>query len=400
MSFRGADGKRKIRYCRTKEDAETLFAQWRTEIRQGRYRNQVERREPGAVLTFRAVRTFGELCDVYAKHRAALVRDGEIRPHVLMDETGCMEIYLRPYFAHRKVSEITLEDIEDFRERLATDVPALIVEVRAQRYATVYGGKVEDWRTRQSGKPIGPRTIAKALAIVTSMLEKAREHNVVGQNVGAQVRKRRPKLHALDPAHVLTEREAQSLVERADGQLRLMVLFALRTGARQGEQLALTWGDIDLQAKRIHIRRSLSDGKPGPTKNQHSKRIIPMDDTLLPELRRWRLASPKVDGDIVFPADRGGYYCPSVLTKRFRALRDSCGFERPELSEFTWHDMRHNLVSHALAAGVPLLEVSRLAGHSSMHTTSTVYAHYLPDREDSLREALSKLALGRSVSSR
>ena len=83
VSFRGADGKRKIRYCRTKEDAETLFAQWRTEIRQGRYRNQVERREPGAVLTFRAVRTLGELCDVYAKHRAALVRDGGNPPACL-----------------------------------------------------------------------------------------------------------------------------------------------------------------------------------------------------------------------------------------------------------------------------------------------------------------------------
>jgi integrase len=36
---------------------------------------------------------------------------------------------------------------------------------------------------------------------------------------------------------------------------RVMLLIALRTGIRQGEMLALTWGDVDLAAQRLHVRR-------------------------------------------------------------------------------------------------------------------------------------------------
>jgi integrase len=89
-----------------------------------------------------------------------------------------------------------------------------------------------------------------------------------------------------------------------------------------------------------------------------------------------------------------------VLVKRFKALIKRCGFERPELAGFRWHDLRHCFVSHALAAGLPLFEVSRLAGHSSPTVTGTVYAHFLPDRDDAVRTALSTLYAAPIVSTR
>lgn len=388
VSFRGADGKRKIRYCRTKEEAEQLFAKWTTDLKAGTY------------VSPDAVPTFAKLCDKFAEIRRSQARDGHIRLHVVEDELGCMELYLRPYFGHLRLHEFNVDAVEHFRDRLATDVPAVIEEKRAQRYSEVYGGKVEAWRERRASKPVGNRTVAKSLAILTMMLTEAQSRGWVSQNVAARVRKRRPTLQALDPSHVLTEAEVAKLIDRSDGQLRLMILTALRTGMRQGELLALTWGDVDLQRRRLHVRRSVRDGKPTPLKTRHSARIIPMDDELLRQLRTWRLASPKGDLDLVFPADTGGYYSPSVLVKRFQALLSRCGFERPELADFRWHDLRHCFVSHALAAGLPLFEVSRLAGHSSPTVTGTVYAHFLPDREDSVRTALSTLYAAPSVSTR
>jgi integrase len=388
VSFKGADGKRKIRYCRTKEEAEALYNKWKTDVKTGNYVSPVK------------VPTFVKLCDKFAEIRRAHVRDGHMRSHVAEDELGCMELYLRPYFGHRRLNELTLDDIEHFRTRLATDVPAIIAEGRAKRYETVYGGKAENWLARQAGKPIGSRTIAKALAILTMMLMEAQARGWVSQNVASRVRKRRPTLQALDPSHVLTEAEVTKLIDRATGQLRLMILTALRTGLRQGELLALTWGDVDLQRRRLHVRRSVRDGKPTPLKTRHSARIIPMDDELLRQLRAWRLAAPKGDLDLVFPADLGGYYSPSVLVKRFQAVRGGCGFERPELATFRWHDLRHCFVSHALAASLPMFEVSRLAGHSSPTVTGTIYSHFLPDREDSVRTTLSTLYTAKNVSTR
>ena len=76
----------------------------------------------------------------------------------------------------------------------------------------------------------------------------------------------------------------------------------------------------------------------------------------------------------------------------------SCGFERPELAGFTWHSLRHCFVSHALAAGLPLFEVSRLAGHSSPTVTGTIYAHFLPERQDNSLNALLRSKCKHAVS--
>jgi len=43
-----------------------------------------------------------------------------------------------------------------------------------------------------------------------------------------------------------------------------------------------------------------------------------------------------------------------------------------------FHDLRHTHASLLLAAGVPVLDVSRRIGHASAAVTLTVYAHLVP----------------------
>ena len=47
----------------------------------------------------------------------------------------------------------------------------------------------------------------------------------------------------------------------------------------------------------------------------------------------------------------------------------------------TLHGLRHTAGSIALAAGVPLIVVSRQLGHANPHVTATVYAHLLSDSQ-------------------
>jgi integrase len=42
---------------------------------------------------------------------------------------------------------------------------------------------------------------------------------------------------------------------------------------------------------------------------------------------------------------------------------------------FTFHSLRHTYVSLCVAAGIPPLEISRFAGHSTVTTTLSIYAH-------------------------
>ena len=65
-----------------------------------------------------------------------------------------------------------------------------------------------------------------------------------------------------------TREESERLIAAArDDEERALFMFALRTGARAGEQLAVRWGDIDWQSGVIVFRRSSTLGNVGPTKS-------------------------------------------------------------------------------------------------------------------------------------
>lgn len=67
----------------------------------------------------------------------------------------------------------------------------------------------------------------------------------------------------------LTPEEAARVVEAARSpEARLWILFALRTGARAGERLALRWGDIDWNSNKLVVQRSAIRGVEGPTKKR------------------------------------------------------------------------------------------------------------------------------------
>ncbi len=58
------------------------------------------------------------------------------------------------------------------------------------------------------------------------------------------------------------------------------------------------------------------------------------------------------------------------------------------LSRMRFHDLRHAHATLMLAAGVPLVTISKSLGHTSIATTAAVYAHVLPELQ---RDAASPL---------
>jgi integrase len=69
----------------------------------------------------------------------------------------------------------------------------------------------------------------------------------------------------------LTQEEARGLLSSVQGdRLQALYAVALHTGLRQGELLALRWEDLDLEARKLQVRRTVTkDGGKlaiGPTK--------------------------------------------------------------------------------------------------------------------------------------
>ncbi len=93
---------------------------------------------------------------------------------------------------------------------------------------------------------------------------------------------------------------AKRLIEAAEPNWRPMILFALRTGLRQGEILELRWNDVDLIKGQIRVRRSIWKGKVTIPKGGKS-REVPLSDEARSAIR----ALPsRFAGELVFPASK------------------------------------------------------------------------------------------------
>lgn len=138
----------------------------------------------------------------------------------------------------------------------------------------------------------------------------------VGSDEHRGVGHRRRNDNVVSEDEVLSPAECRRLLDAAtEGFDRSFLMTAAMTGARHDELLALRWSDVDLEARTIHFRRSLSWAKlPGqPTRAQFfdtktgkkGNRKVPCPAELRSVLLRWRLQCPKGELDLVFPTPAG-----------------------------------------------------------------------------------------------
>lgn len=209
-------------------------------------------------------------------------------------------------------------------------------------------------------------------------------------------------------APVLTEQEAQRLAaECLTDRLGALVILAIATGAREGELLALTWRDVDLDAGKVHFQKSVRylPGRGmvvGPTKTRAGNRRIGIDRlvvAVLEEHRRrqgeQRLAAGSAwrDLDLVFATEIGTHISASNMTKRFyRPLLSRARITRP----VRFHDLRHSAALFMMRL-THLVTVSQRLGHSSTTITGEFYGHAEERDDQALASALGRLLLGRVV---
>jgi integrase len=148
---------------------------------------------------------------------------------------------------------------------------------------------------------------------------------------------------------------------------RAILLFAVRTGARAGEQLVLEWGDIDKHSRLVVFRRSSTRGQVGPTKSGRERKV-PLTDRLSKALR----SIEHLKGKLVFCRMDGK---PFTLWQLHERLEGAC--RRAGLREIRWHDLRHSFASHLVMANVPLRQVQEWMGHSTI-TMTMRYSHLVP----------------------
>jgi integrase len=139
-------------------------------------------------------------------------------------------------------------------------------------------------------------------------------------------------------------------------RLHAMVLMAMKTGARKGELLGLTWRDVDLDAGIAYL---------GRTKNGDRRTLV-----LLPDVVEALRSFKSSDGArYVFGSVRSKYQSPASIETAWREA-----LSRAKVRNFVFHDLRHTCASYMAQAGVDLSVVAEVLGHRKLDMTRR-YAH-------------------------
>lgn len=158
-------------------------------------------------------------------------------------------------------------------------------------------------------------------------------------------------------------------------------------GIREGELLALTPADLDLEAETVSINKTFHrlNGKDLITapKTSTSNRTVVMPKFLCEELRDYlEMQYELKPTDRLFP-----------VSKSFLARAMEYGCKKAGLSKIRVHDLRHSHVSLLIDQGFSAVAIAARVGHKSEEITYR-YAHLFPTAQPTMAKKLDSLVNG------
>ncbi len=230
-------------------------------------------------------------------------------------------------------------------------------------------------------------------------LKQAVDDGLIPRNVAASVKAPRPRGEEVRP---LNREQVRVLFEATrGGRLEALYTLAVTAGLRQGELLGLKWEDVNLEARTLEVRRSLSDARSGRTfvpPKSGKGRQIRLARSALEALKshrkrqleeRMRLAGLWKEHGLVFPSQVGTPLWARNLNRSYKRLLRRAGLP----TDFRFQDLRHTCATLLLRQGVNPKFVQELLGHGDVSLTLNVYSHVLPSMGDQTATAMDN-ALG------
>lgn len=163
----------------------------------------------------------------------------------------------------------------------------------------------------------------------------------------------------------------------------LFPLFALLTGLRKGEILALQWRDIDFEENVIHVTKSIEHIGEEPRiktpKTESGTRIVPLLSVL-----KERIESHRGKSDHFIFSEDGGK--TPLRNKRYQKLFTD--YAKEVGITCTAHQLRHSYATIAVEEDVNPKDLQNALGHADITTTMNIYAEA---RKKSVEKVASKL---------
>lgn len=318
-------------------------------------------------------------------HAAARPR---LRERTFGDYKQLLKRYVRPSLGEKRLCDLRPLDIQSLYTYMAA--PKLKKDEVPQQ-GVIYG------------LGLSARSIRYTHAILSSALKQAIKWHMLAVNPCAAVelpRMMRREMQAFSP-----EDAGAFLKSAADDEHGIIFAFALATGMRPEEYLALKWSDVNLEQGRATVQRTLVFRKGGgwyfgEPKTSRSRRTVPLPASIVRALAahrreqmeaRLKAGASYQNHDLVFATVEGTPHNLRNLTLRhFQKI-----LTRAKLStKFRVYDLRHSCATLLLVAGENPKIVSERLGHASIVLTLDTYSHVLPTMQEAASQKLERILFG------
>lgn len=167
------------------------------------------------------------------------------------------------------------------------------------------------------------------------------------------------------------------------------IYLCLFTGIRLGEVCSLKWADIDQNRGLLHVNRTVQriESKEGPTKtvllesppkSVFSKRIIPMSDSLLSLLIKFKREGQE------YVLQKNRPMEPRTYQNHFKKY-----LKQIDAPNYNFHVLRHTFATNCVDSGMDIKSLSEILGHSNVQITLNRYVHPSMDIKRKYLNALS-----------
>lgn len=252
---------------------------------------------------------------------------------------------------------------------------------------------------------LSPTTVHQLHSVLHHALGDALRKGIVARNVCELVDAPTPRRAQVQ---ALTAEQSLALLAAAEGdRFEALYVMALTTGMRQGEILALHWGDVDLDAGVLQVRGTLHrvpgvsvTAKSGlvisDPKTSRSRRPVRLSALAVVALRKHRarqnaerlaLGQAWDDHDLVFTNGIGRpVEARNLIRTSYAPLLKKAG-----VPVVKFHALRHSAATLLLSQGIHPRIVADLLGHSTTSLTMDVYSHVSLDMLASAAETMDRL---------
>jgi integrase len=156
------------------------------------------------------------------------------------------------------------------------------------------------------------------------------------------------------------------------------------TGIREGELLALTKDDFDLDKRTLTINKSYQRIKRKEVittpKTEKSNRVIDLPEFLCDEMEDYFGMLYKLKGNARL----------FQVTKSYLHHELDRGCRESGVKRIRVHDIRHSHVAHLIELGFSPLDIAERMGHESAVITMNTYAHLYPRKQKKMADRLNE----------